>query len=66
MIGICVYAGMLTRGLTSLPATYANRPIIAPEIMPTIGPTQVIIKRGESGSGIVPIIAASLGWFAMY
>ena len=34
---------------------------MAPEIMPTIEPTQAIIKRGELGSGMELIMAASLG-----
>ena len=49
----------------NLRAIYANRPIIAPEVMPIIGPTNAIITRGELGRGMEAIIPASLGWFAM-
>jgi len=40
--------------------------MMAPEIMPTIGPAQAIIKRGELSGGMELIMAASLGRFAMY
>ena len=40
-------------------AINANRPKTNPETMPTIGPVISIISLGESGAGILAIIAAS-------
>ena len=50
--------------LTSKPAASASRPITTPETMPATSPITAIISRGESGSGIDPIMAASCAWFA--
>src|SRR5262249_18075541 len=50
-------------GRTKRPARSARRPMIAPVTTPTTGPTRAIINLGEFGSGIEPIIAASLGWW---
>lgn len=44
----------------------AKTPMMAPETIPTIGPTINIITRGCVASGIEALIAASRGWFAMY
>src|SRR4029453_546892 len=53
------------RPATSLPATKANRPSTRPDATPITGPMTAIISRGERGSGIDAIMAASCGWFAM-
>jgi hypothetical protein len=47
---------------TIFEAMKANNPKIKPDIKPITGPVINIIKRGESGIGIVVNISASLGW----
>src|SRR5258706_7481961 len=53
--------GVYARAFTIFEATNANKPRINPETMPMTGPVMSIISRGESGIGILTIMAASSG-----